>query len=310
MISAGELAELKSAADFPAIVAETAPLVREGRGWKVCCPLHGERTPSCHIYADHFHCFGCGAHGDVIDWLMSARQMRFSEAVRHLGGGGHGEVGRENAAAPILPRQREPSGDTLPLARRLWAEAVNPGGTLVEEYLRSRGLKLPRCPALRFHPACLREDERLPAMLALMTDPVTNAPCGLHRTFLASNGSGKAPGKAKMMLGHAGVVRLVTDEDVTAGLGLAEGLETALGVMQIAGWRPVWAATTAVAIAKFPVLAGIEALTIFADADDSGAGLRAANECAARWTEASREVRICTPPAGTDWLDAAVRVAA
>ena len=37
---------------------------------KICCPFHDDSTPSCHIYPDHFYCFGCGAHGDAIDWLM------------------------------------------------------------------------------------------------------------------------------------------------------------------------------------------------------------------------------------------------
>jgi hypothetical protein len=144
-------------------------------------------------------------------------------------------------------------------------------------------------------------------MLALMTDPITNVPCGLHRTFLLPDGSGKAPGKSKMMLAHAGIVRLVPDDEVTTGLGLSEGIETALAVMQHAGWRPVWAATSAGEIAKFPVLVGIDCITIFADADDSGAGLHAARECAARWGEAGREARIQIPPAGTDWLDAAAQ---
>jgi hypothetical protein len=310
MIAAADLAELKSAVNFPALVAETMPIVREGRGGKVCCPFHGERSPSCHIYRDHFHCYGCGAHGDVIEWLRRVRGMSFDEAVRYLGGGGDKEVRRQRAAPQKPPPPRHEQADTTPIARQIWNEGVNPAGTLVEAYLLSRGLKLPRCPALRLHPACHRENERLPAMLALMTDAVTNVPCGVHRTFLAPDGSGKAPGRAKMMLGNAGVVRLVSDEEVTAGLGLSEGIESALAVMQIAQWSPVWAATSAGAIAKFPVLQGIECITIFADADDSGAGMRAAEACAARWTEAGREAAIHIPPAGTDWLDAAARIAA
>jgi len=37
---------------------------------KICCPFHDDSTPSLHVYDDHFHCYGCGAHGDAIDWLM------------------------------------------------------------------------------------------------------------------------------------------------------------------------------------------------------------------------------------------------
>lgn len=194
---------------------------------------------------------------------------------------------------------------TLDLARRIWREAVAPVGTLVESYLASRGVSVEATP-LRFHPACPRGAELLPAMVALMTDPVTGQPGGVHRTFLASDGSGKATGQAKMMAGNAGVIRLSVDDEVTAGLGIAEGIETALSVMQGFGWRPVWAAASAGAIAKFPILPGIEALTIFADPD--GAGLRAAEECATRWRAAEREARIIAAPSG-DWNDVHRRAA-
>jgi hypothetical protein len=172
----------------------------------------------------------------------------------------------------------------------------------VERYLASRGLSLPLDAPLRFHPACPRNKERLPAMIALMTDPATGEPVGVHRTFLRPDGSGKADGQAKMMLGGAGVIRLVPDDEVTIGLGLAEGIETALAVMQGAGWRPVWACGSAGAIATFPILGGIECLTIFADADENGVGANAAQACATRWSDAGREVAVHTPAAG-DWAD-------
>ena len=173
-------------------------------------------------------------------------------------------------------------------------------GTPAEAYLASRGLVLPSDAPLRFHPSCPRGPERLPALVALMTDPATAEPCGVHRTFLRGDGNGKAEGQAKMMAGNAGVIRLVPDEDVTLGLGIAEGIETALAVMQRTGWRPVWAATSAGAMRRFPVLPGIEALTIFADTGEAGIG--AATECAERWTAAEREARILAPPRD-DWDD-------
>ena len=185
----------------------------------------------------------------------------------------------------------------------LWRECVPAFGTVVEAYLLSRGLELIVGAPLRFHPRCPRcprcprgATERLPAMVALMTDPVTGEPCGIHRTFLRSDGSGKAEGQAKMMAGSAGVIRLLPDEDVTLGFGLVEGIETGLSVMQRYGWRPIWAATSAGGIAHLPPLPGIEAVTIFADAD--GAGHKAAAACASHWIGAGREARINLPPAG------------
>lgn len=200
---------------------------------------------------------------------------------------------------------REPASTTIDLARRLWAEAVPAASSPVAAYLASRGLTPPPDAPLRFHPACPRGRERWPAMVALMSDPASGEPCGVHRTFLARGTPGKAPGQAKMMAGHAGVIRLVPDAEITTGLGLAEGIETSLSVMQAFDWRPVWAAASAGGIAGFPVLPGVETLTIFADSDDRGTGLAAARRCAAGWHEAGREVRVMMAPAGMDFHDAA-----
>lgn len=190
-------------------------------------------------------------------------------------------------------------------ARTIWRDAVEAAGTLAERYLAARGLRLPADAPLRFHPAAWRNrafGPPAPAMIGLMTEPETAAPCGVHVTYLRPDGSGKAEGgRPKVMFGAVGVIRLVPDDEVTLGLGLAEGIETALAVMQRAGWSPVWAATSAGAMARFPVLAGIEALTLFADAD--GPGLDAARGCAGRWAAAGREAQLLVPPKG-DWNDA------
>jgi CHC2 zinc finger/Toprim domain len=245
--------QLKASTPIARVIGETLSLKRDGRFYVALCPFHGEKTPSFYVYPDHFHCFGCGAHGDVFDWLIRAHRVTFAEAVLHLAGGAH----------------------RRPLA------AVS---------------SLPRCP---------RKDGPLPAMVALMTDPVTGEPRGVHRTFLLSDGSGKAAvAKPKMMLGRTGVVRL---EEIGVGLGLAEGIETALTVTQRIGWGPVWAASNAGAIGSFPVLPATT-LNIFADNDT--AGLTAAQECAARWVQAGGEVLTHTPPPGEDWADAAKRLAA
>ncbi len=96
-------------------------------------------------------------------------------------------------------------------------------------------------------------------MIALMTGALSARPCGVHRTFLQPDGSQRADVKpAKIMLGEAGSVRLVRDEEVTTGLGIAEGIETALAIMQRTGWRPLWAAGSAGSIAKLPTLPGIK----------------------------------------------------
>jgi hypothetical protein len=197
---------------------------------------------------------------------------------------------------PEPPREASPPA-TLDLARAIWREAVAPAGTLVETYLASRGLRWEPGAPIRFHPHAWRNPKygpRGPAMVALMTTPEGNQPCGAHVTYLRADGSGKASGAAvKVMFGNAGIVRLVEDAEVTMGLGIAEGIETALSVMQRFQWRPVWACGSAGGIARFPVLPGI-ALTVFADAGEAGA--KAAQQCAERWAAAGREVAIWTAP--------------
>jgi hypothetical protein len=128
-----------------------------------------------------------------------------------------------------------------------------------------------------------------------MTDPVTNAPTGVHRTYLrpdATDVIDEHGNKKKKMLGPRGVIRLSPDDLVTEGLGITEGIEDGLAVL-LSGWAPVWAASCANAIETFPVLSGIEALTIFADNGD--VGMQAAAVCADRWEAAGREVEIREP---------------
>jgi putative DNA primase/helicase len=90
---------------------------------------------------------------------------------------------------------------------------------------------------------------------------------------------------------------------VSHGLGIAEGLETALKV-RARGWRTIWALGSAGAIERFAPLAGVEALTIFADNDESGRGIAAARACAGRWNDAGAETFIRMPrTTGADWAD-------
>ncbi|MDH3461419.1 MAG: toprim domain-containing protein [Burkholderiaceae bacterium] len=117
----------------------------------------------------------------------------------------------------------------------------------------------------------------------------------LHRTWVCGDGT-KAPIDTPRLLlaGHAkagAVCRLWPDEAVTMGLGVAEGIETALSLAH--AFCPVWATVDASGLAALPVLAGVESLTIGADNDP--AGIKAATTCADRWAAAGREVRIVKP---------------
>jgi len=101
------------------------------------------------------------------------------------------------------------------------------------------------------------------------------------------------------MLGRAkgAAIKLDAAENVTLGLHIGEGIETCLTARQ-QGFRPVWALGSADSIAGFPVLVGIEALTILVEHDDSGANGRAIQRCSQRHQQAGREVWLVDPARG------------
>ena len=81
------LVEREDDEDFVANLADNVAPLTELVGLpltpdnKVACPFHDDVEPSCTIYPDHFHCFGCGEHGSRLDWLMRVEGMTVTEAV-------------------------------------------------------------------------------------------------------------------------------------------------------------------------------------------------------------------------------------
>ncbi|HVW68048.1 MAG TPA: DNA primase [Steroidobacteraceae bacterium] len=78
--------ELIARADIVEIIGLRVPLKKAGREYKACCPFHGEKTPSFWVSPEKqfYHCFGCGAHGTVLRFLMEHDRMAFPEAVEEL----------------------------------------------------------------------------------------------------------------------------------------------------------------------------------------------------------------------------------
>jgi putative DNA primase/helicase len=246
-------------------------------------------------------CRGCAAKGgDGISLLMHVRGLPFREAVEDL----TGESAVERPAptpieAPAKPKKDEAARNAF--IRRMVDKTLRGIvpiiGTPGEAYLRDvRKINTGAIVDVLSSTAAIgwdqdnffREDghrldqRRLGCIVAVMTDPLTGAPTGgISRTYLHE---GQKVGKAKG-LGPAGIVRLTPDEDVLGGLHIGEGLETCLAAMSI-GMRPTWSFGSKGAIGKFSVLSGIECLTIFAEPDAEAE----AQECAARWHDAGREV--------------------
>ena len=78
--------ELLARVDIVEVVERRVPLKKAGREWTACCPFHNERTPSFHVSPakQFFHCFGCGAHGSAIKFLMDYERIEFQDAVEEL----------------------------------------------------------------------------------------------------------------------------------------------------------------------------------------------------------------------------------
>ena len=157
-------------------------------------------------------------------------------------------------------------------------------------------------PSVYFHePGHALHGQLLGCIVGVMTDPVTARPTGaISRTYIDENL--RKIGKSKTLGSPAGVVRLLRDEDVLQGSHLAEGLETALSAMA-KGLRPVWSTGSTALMKTFPVLDGIDCLTVIADHDDSGAGEQAAREVEGRWRRAGREARVFMPKQPGDLND-------
>ncbi|MEM9502240.1 MAG: DNA primase [Pseudomonadota bacterium] len=96
--------ELRARVTLSTVIMRTNKLTKAGREWKACCPFHDEKTPSFTVndQKGFYHCFGCGAHGDVISWMTEQRGLSFMDAIRELAS----EAGMEVPAPDPVAAQR------------------------------------------------------------------------------------------------------------------------------------------------------------------------------------------------------------
>lgn len=186
--------------------------------------------------------------------------------------------------------------------RELWIKAGPTPGSLVETYLRSRGIAVAIPATLRFLASARHSPSGLilPTMIAAITVWPDRKPCAVHRTFLAPDGLGKAKiDSPRMTLGPCvqGAVRLAEASD---GVMVGEGIETCLAAMQATG-RPAWAALSTSGMRRLLLPPHVKEVTLLADADAPGEA--AAKDAAERWVREGRRVRIARPPRGKDFND-------
>lgn len=92
------LDEIRARIMLSELIGRKVKVTRAGREFKACCPFHKEKTPSFTINDDKgfYHCFGCGAHGDVIGWTMEYENRSFPEAIEQLAAQAGLEMPRQN----------------------------------------------------------------------------------------------------------------------------------------------------------------------------------------------------------------------
>lgn len=146
MFTKESLELLRQRIDLPEVLSSHLNLQRSGSAYKALCPFHEEKTPSFMVQKGdtHYHCFGCGAHGDAISFLMTHVKMGFSEAVESLA----------ERFQVTLERSEEPQGDkgpSKPQLKQALEQASNfyhylllhsAEGQIALRYLYERGLDL------------------------------------------------------------------------------------------------------------------------------------------------------------------------
>lgn len=335
------LAEIRSRLSLERLVARRVKLAGAGGGWKKgLCPFHDEKSPSFTVKPAQgtFHCFGCGAHGDVIGWVRRIEGLAFPEAVRWCAqeaGLDTSNLARPVGAPwlrrPVEPTAAEPPGEAgqTPAERsaaafRIWDAGAGIGaGSPQAHYLAGRGLWPLPAPA---H-AVLRAgsgrhqhtgDAVHPLLLARVDGPDGRFRA-VHRTWLGQEhgrwtklgGVGDPRRSFGVLLG--GAIRLFP---AAPRMGVAEGIETALAAHRLTG-IPVWSCLNANGVSAVDLPFDVEDLVVFADRDrprlraegfqgpemPEGAGIYHARKLADRQRALAVKVEIRAPREMGDYAD-------
>ena len=137
------LDEIRARVALTDVIGRRVKLTRRGRELLGLCPFHNEKTPSFSVVEDKgfYHCFGCGAHGDVIGFVMRHENLPFPEAVERLAGEAGIAVPQLSPEERVRERERH-SIYSVVEAACAWFEAqlAAPAGAGARDYLEARGV--------------------------------------------------------------------------------------------------------------------------------------------------------------------------
>jgi len=269
---------------------------RSGGWWRCHCPAHGGNSATLALRdiknGLQVHCFVRCSRGAILVELHRRGLINNAQATPD---------------PEAEERQREADARDRAMrianARWLWDE-TEPANWLIQTYLGGRIILGPIPETIRLHRA-LRHREagcRRPAMIGAVQH-AEHGFVGLHCTYLAANGQGKATAiePVKRFVGPVGgaAVRLAPASDTVA---VSEGIESGLSYQEATG-TPTWAALSASGIRLLILPEQIRNVIIACDPDP--VGIMAARAAAKRWLAEGRRVSICRPPLGRDFNDLA-----
>lgn len=303
-IPADQVARARERSD---VYAAAVALKRSSNLLTGCCVFHAEKSPSFYVYPDwHFHCFGCGAHGDAIAFVMRTRNLDFQAAVRWLldmpevaprhvrtsqgGRSGQERTEADNARVQAILRECGPITDRSAAHLYLW----------------SRGISTKQ-PGLLSHPAlyCHEIGRPLPALVAPLTNS-NSAVTSLQRIWCLGSIDGtaqdaRAPLQTRKKTAGAmsdGAVRLASPGAI---LGLAEGVESAIAASMLF-CTPTWAVCGAARLGRVWIPPIVKRLYVFGDNGKAGRDL--ARKAVEQWRERGiRAIPVFPDAAYSDFLD-------
>src|SRR2546428_1508966 len=120
MIPQDFIQSLLARVDIVDVVDRHVKLKKAGSNFSACCPFHTEKTPSFSVSPtkQFYHCFGCGAHGNAIGFLMAYGGMGYIDAIKDLAGGVGMQVPEWQPRTPQEAQQKERETDLYALLER------------------------------------------------------------------------------------------------------------------------------------------------------------------------------------------------
>ena len=245
-------------------------------------------------------CGQCGA-GDGFDLLRLVHGWSFKEAAAEV------DAVLGNVTTLDMPKPKMDEEKRRKLLIEVWGRSLPiAGGDLVDMYLLARGIQPKAYPdALRFAPSCMAPDgNKYPAMLARVVG-VDGKGMTIHRTFLGIGAKADIAQPRALMPGSIEDGACVRLSPVCDHIGIAEGIETALGATQLFG-IPTWAAINSTMMAKWSAPDGVRRVTVFSDNDSKFGGQSAAYTLAHKLSLKGIAVDVQMPSQmGRDWADEA-----